>query len=60
MAVVDAEFRKWIAEFKLANPSVADNRAILDTAQFAFAAGRAAQREHDRKKLGSPQEASDG
>jgi len=59
MAVVDAEFRKWIADFKMANPAVANAKAILDTAQYAFAAGRAAQREHDRERADSQQEASD-
>ena len=54
MAVVDSEFREWIAEFKKANPS-ATQRAILDTAQFAFAAGRAAQREHDAALRAAPE-----
>lgn len=47
MAIVDNAFREWIADFKAANPSAADSRAILDTAQYAFAAGRKAQREID-------------
>ncbi|OWQ73824.1 hypothetical protein [Stenotrophomonas maltophilia] len=47
MAIVDIAFREWIADFKAANPSAADSRAILDTAQYAFAAGRKAQREID-------------
>lgn len=44
MAIVDNDFREWIADFKAANPGVANSRAILDTAQYAFAAGRKAQR----------------
>ena len=55
MAVVDAKFREWIAEFKKANPSAADSRAILDTAQYAFAAGRAAQRGHDAALRAAPE-----
>jgi|GEM_PF-4337012 len=47
MAIVDNAFHEWIADFKAANPSAADSRAILDTAQYAFAAGRKAQREID-------------
>ncbi|EMI48767.1 hypothetical protein C405_14628 [Stenotrophomonas maltophilia AU12-09] len=47
MAIVDNAFREWIADFKATNPDVADSRAILDTAQYAFAAGRKAQREID-------------
>lgn len=47
MAIVDNAFREWIADFKAANPGAADSRAILDTAQYAFAAGRKAQREID-------------
>lgn len=47
MAVVDSAFREWIADFKELNPDVADNRAIIDTAQYAFAAGRKAQRQAD-------------
>ncbi|MBS7545561.1 hypothetical protein [Ancylobacter oerskovii] len=50
MAIVDNAFREWIAEFKAINPSVADNPAILDTAQYAFAAGRKAQREIDASR----------
>jgi len=55
MAVVDPKFREWIAEFKKANPNVADARPILDTAQYAFAAGRAAQREHDAALRAAPE-----
>ena len=55
MAVVDSKFREWIAEFKKANPSVADARAIIDTAQYAFAAGRTAQREHDAALRAAPE-----
>ncbi len=47
MTIVDNAFREWIADFKATNPGVADSRAILDTAQYAFAAGRKAQREID-------------
>lgn len=47
MAIVDNAFREWIADFKATNPCVADSRAIIDTAQYAFAAGRKAQREID-------------
>lgn len=47
MAIVDNAFREWIADFKATNPGVADSRAILDTAQYAFAAGRKAQRDID-------------
>ncbi|HHA2912875.1 TPA: hypothetical protein ACOD97_000214 [Stenotrophomonas maltophilia] len=47
MAIVDNAFREWIADFKAINPDVADARAVIDTAQYAFAAGRKAQREID-------------
>lgn len=58
MAIVDNAFREWIADFKATNPGVADSRAILDTAQYAFAAGRKAQREIDaaRQPVGEPVE----
>lgn len=45
MAIVDKAFREWIADFKELNPGVAESRAVIDTAQYAFAAGRKAQRE---------------
>lgn len=56
MAIVDNAFREWIADFKATNPGVADSRAILDTAQYAFAAGRKAQRDIDaaRQPVGEP------
>lgn len=56
MAIVDNAFREWIADFKATNPGVSDSRAILDTAQYAFAAGRKAQREIDaaRQPVGEP------
>lgn len=45
MAIVDNAFREWIADFKAINPGFAESRQIIDTAQYAFAAGRKAQRE---------------
>lgn len=56
MAIVDNAFREWIADFKAINPDVADARAVIDTAQYAFAAGRKAQREIDaaRQPVGEP------
>ncbi|RUT78709.1 hypothetical protein EOD14_34705, partial [Mesorhizobium sp. M7A.T.Ca.US.000.02.1.1] len=47
MAIVDNAFREWIADFKAINPDFAENRQIIDTAQYAFAAGRKAQRDID-------------
>lgn len=54
MAIVDNAFREWIADFKAANPGAANSRAILDTAQYAFAAGRKAQREMDAALSAQP------
>lgn len=51
MAIVDNAFREWIGDFKEVNPGLANKRVILDTAQYAFAAGRAAQRERERERL---------
>ncbi len=56
MAIVDSAFREWIAEFKDINPGFADTRQIIDTAQYAFAAGRAAQREIDAARQPGAQE----
>lgn len=56
MAVVDSAFRQWIADFKALNPQAASKEAIIDTAQYAFAAGRKAQRREDaaRQPVGEP------
>lgn len=44
MAVVDPEFRDWLAAFKEVNPVFAEKTAILDAVQYAFTAGRRAER----------------
>lgn len=56
MAIVDSAFREWIEDFKALNPQAAGKDAIIDTAQYAFAAGRKAQRRDDsaRQPVGVP------
>lgn len=47
MAIVDSAFREWIEDCKALNPQAAGKDAMIDTAQYAFAAGRKAQRRDD-------------
>lgn len=51
MAVVDHAMRAWLADFKAANPSMADNKAIWDTARYAFRAGQEAERSRPRHRV---------